>query len=92
MRTSCSKNDTKLKTLISEILKPLFDTGESVLIFTEYRATQEYLAEQIERFPDIGICSIINGSMSLEQKIDNITNFNEKFSRVMISTEGVVKD
>lgn len=25
--------------------------------------------------------------MSLEQKIDNITNFNEKFSRVMISTE-----
>ena len=82
------KNDTKLKTLISEILKPLFDTGESVLIFTEYRATQEYLAEQIERFfPNIGICSIINGSMSLEQKIDNITNFNEKFSRVMISTE-----
>ena len=82
------KNDTKLKTLISEILKPLFDTGESVLIFTEYRATQEYLAEQIERFfPEIGICSIINGSMSLEQKIDNITNFNEKFSRVMISTE-----
>jgi len=82
------KNDTKLITLISKILKPLFEKGESVLIFTEYRATQEYLAEQIEQFfPQLGKCSIINGSMTLEQKIDNIKKFNEQSSQVMISTE-----
>ena len=81
-------NDTKLNTLISEILGPLFEQGQSVLIFTEYRATQEYLAEQIGyHFPDLGACSYINGSMSLEQKIDSISMFNDGSAQVMISTE-----
>lgn len=81
-------NDTKLNTLISEILGPLFEQGQSVLIFTEYRATQEYLAEQIGyHFPDLGACSYINGSMNLEQKIDSINMFNDGSAQVMISTE-----
>ena len=81
-------NDTKLKTLLGEILTPLFEQNESVLIFTEYRATQEYLIQQIAlAFPDIGDCSQINGSMSLEQKIDNIGLFNAGERKVMVSTE-----
>lgn len=80
--------DTKIEKLLNEILEYIFKAGESILIFTEYRATQDYLSEQIERkFPKLGKCLQINGSMSFEHKMDNIHSFNEGTSKVLISTE-----
>ena len=81
-------HDTKIEKLLNEILEYVFDAGESILIFTEYRATQTYLSEQIERrFPELGKCLQINGSMRFEDKMESIYSFNEGTSKVLISTE-----
>ncbi len=78
--------DLKLNTFLSEIVYPVEKQGEKLLIFTEYRATQDYLIDTLKRlYPQHGI-SQINGSMSLDEKRDNIREFN-KDHRFMITTE-----
>lgn len=41
-------NDLKLKEFLSQIVSPLQRTRPKLLIFTEYRATQEYLAKALQ--------------------------------------------
>ncbi len=78
--------DLKLKEFLEHIVDPLRREGKRLLIFTEYRATQEYLAEALRiRYPKSGI-SQINGSMSLSVKRENIARFNDS-CQFMISTE-----
>lgn len=80
--------DAKLTTLLDEVLAPLLEAGENLLVFTEYRATQSYLAQAIKaRFPDVGQIASINGSMALDEKISNVDRFNNRHTRVLISTE-----
>ena len=56
------------------------------LIFTEYRATQEYLVNVLEKlYPSSGVARI-NGSMPLTEKSANITHFNTR-AMFMVSTE-----
>ena len=79
-------DDLKLKKFLSEIVDPIHSVGEQLLIFTEYRATQDYLVTALrERHPDAGVAQI-NGSMSLSEKRANIDTFNET-AQFMISTE-----
>ena len=79
-------NDRKLLQFLSEIVDPLYKKGERLLIFTEYRATQEYLVESLRRmYPNCGI-SQINGGMSLSEKRQNIDDFNGE-AKFMVSTE-----
>jgi superfamily II DNA or RNA helicase len=42
--------------------------GAKVLIFTEYRRTQEFLKEQLEKWYGAGTVTLINGDMELEGK------------------------
>ena len=80
------EDDRKLKQFLLEIIDPLHEVGQKVLIFTEYRATQEYVVEALARqYPSSGIAQI-NGSMSLNQKRDNIDSFNGH-AQFMVSTE-----
>ncbi len=80
------EDDRKLDKFLSEIVEPLHTEGEKLLIFTEYRATQEYLVETLKgRYPNSGVAQI-NGSMSLNEKRDNIDQFNGEAS-FMVSTE-----
>ena len=79
-------HDLKLERFLSEIVVPLDKEGQKLLIFTEYRATQEYLINALKRlYPDRGV-SLINGSMSLSEKRANIEHFNEQ-DQFMVSTE-----
>ena len=79
-------NDLKLKEFLSQIVLPLQKTRPRLLIFTEYRATQEYLAKALqERYPRAGVTQI-HGSMSLDEKRASIDRFNES-ARFMVSTE-----
>lgn len=81
------KEDVKLSTFLKTVLEPLLANGQSLLVFTEYRATQDYLAGAIRAvFTDIDVVTI-NGSMSLDQKTENVNKFNRRDARVMISTE-----
>lgn len=80
------KIDLKLEHFLAEIVDPLYAERRKLLIFTEYRATQEYVVDALEsRYPG-SIVSQINGSMSLNEKRENIQQFNER-GRFMVSTE-----
>ncbi len=78
--------DLKLQHFFDDIVDDLHERGRKLLIFTEYRATQEYIVDALEaRYPGSGV-SQINGSMSLNEKRENIAEFNGH-ARFMVSTE-----
>ena len=80
------RNDLKLKEFLAKIVSPLQRSRPKLLIFTEYRATQEYLVHALEqRYPRAGVVQI-HGSMSLDEKRAAIDTFNES-ARFMVSTE-----
>ena len=80
------EDDLKLKAFLSGIVDPLYKQGKKLVVFTEYRATQEYLVEALQdRYPGSGVAQI-NGGMSLGEKRTNIENFNER-AAFMVSTE-----
>ena len=79
-------NDRKLTQLLQDIVKPVHDQDDKLLIYTEYRATQEYLVDALQRaYPDAGVAQI-NGSMSLQEKRRNIERFNTD-AMFIVSTE-----
>ncbi|MDE2778436.1 MAG: DEAD/DEAH box helicase [Chloroflexota bacterium] len=79
-------DDRKLMQFLSEIVDPLQEVGEKVLIFTEYRATQDYLVHALqERYSGTSVAQI-NGGMSLNEKRNSINSFNEH-AQFLVSTE-----
>lgn len=82
------QNDNKLSTFLEEIVSPLLARGQKLLIFTEYRATQEYLKSRLQQeFPSLSGIEIINGSMRLDEKMESVYQLNDGDSQIMISTE-----
>jgi SNF2 family DNA or RNA helicase len=60
------KKVDRLKELLTDVDKK--NPGAKVLIFTEYRRTQEFLKEQLEEWYGAGSVVLINGDMKLEGK------------------------
>jgi len=61
---------------------------EKVLIFTEYRKTQDHLVEELENTFGKGSVVIINGDMKLDQRKASVQRFrNDSAIRFMVSTE-----
>ena len=80
------EDDRKLNQFLREIVAPLRRQRQRLLIFTEYRATQEYLVGALESlYPRSGVTQI-HGSMSLNEKRNNIARFNDR-AQFMVSTE-----
>ena len=80
------QDDRKLKSFLSEIVEPVRREGERLLIFSEYRGTQDYIVDALKtRYPKSAVARI-NGSMSLQEKRTNIDAFNET-AHFMVSTE-----
>ena len=80
-------DDEKLRIFLDDVVSPLVSEKKKLVIFTEYRATQTYLKEAVERrFQQVGTVELINGSMTLDEKLDAIDAFNES-SQFLISTE-----
>ncbi len=80
------EDDRKLNEFLNQIVEPLQKSDEKLLIFTEYRGTQEYLVKALQdRYPHCGVTQI-NGSMSIGQKLQSIDNFNSS-AQFMVSTE-----
>ena len=81
-------DDEKLQRFIQDIARPQLARGDRLLVFTQYRATQTYLAAAIAAaVPDIDEVAMINGSMSLDDKRRNVARFTDGDARVMVSTE-----
>ena len=79
-------DDWKLAEFLTSIVDPVHGNGLKLLVFSEYRATQDYLVEALEqRYPGSGVCAI-NGGMSLDKKRQQIDAFND-CAQFMVSTE-----
>ena len=82
------RGDEKLRIFLDGVAHILIEQGKKLLVFTEYRATQTYLKDALEgRFPDRGRVLLINGSMSLKEKLAEIQAFNGGMERFLVSTE-----
>ncbi len=80
--------DLKLSRFMENLVERILQSNprEKVLIFTEYRATQDYLAGALrKRFGD-GSVVLINGSMDFEERGASIADF-EDTAQFLISTE-----
>ena len=86
--TQLKANDKKmqcfLEGLVADILKN--NPNEKILIFTEYRQTQNYLKQELERKFGEKTVEMINGSMPHPEREKAIKNFEEQ-SQFLISTE-----
>ncbi len=81
------QTDEKGKLFLEQILHPLAEEGQSLLVFTEYRATQQWLAELIATHqPEVPVAQI-NGSMKIDDRTSEVERFNDGTAKVMISTE-----
>ena len=79
-------DDHKLERFLTEIVTPLQGQDLKLLVFTEYRATQDYLVKELtKRYPNSGVAQI-NGGMDLLAKRQNIDLFNDS-AQFMVSTE-----
>lgn len=83
---SVRSDDRKMTAFLNLIASPVMEHDKKILIFTEYRATQVYLQDELlQRFTDDEVV-LINGSMSLDEKLANIQAFNSNV-RFLVSTE-----
>ena len=80
------ESDHKLERFLSGIVDPMNLAGRKLLVFTEYRATQDYLVETLHRLYPHDEVARINGGMSLSEKRSNIGRFNHG-ARFLVSTE-----
>ncbi|WP_429544259.1 DEAD/DEAH box helicase [Pseudomonas frederiksbergensis] len=81
-------NDLKLRVFIDEIIGKIHaaNPDEKVLIFTEYRTTQDYLREALAAQHGDEMVELINGSMQHAERREAIRCFEEQ-GRFLISTE-----
>ena len=79
-------DDRKLEEFLTSIVDPVHRSGRKLLVFTEYRATQDYLVDALQqRYVNSAVCQI-NGGMDLAEKRRNIDRFNDS-APFMVSTE-----
>lgn len=86
------KQDRKLVEL-KQLVKQVFRESENgekenILIFTEYRKTQDHLVEELEKAFGKGSVVVINGDMKLDQRKTSVQRFRvDDTVRFMVSTE-----
>lgn len=81
-------NDQKIRLFLDEVIEKILgaNTQEKVLIFTEYRTTQRFIQEKLAaRYGDHKV-SLINGSMSHNERSEAIAQFEDE-GQFLISTE-----
>ena len=85
---SLKDDDRKLGLFLDELVNSILvnNKNEKVLIFTEYRTTQNYLKDAIEQRFGEGSVELINGSMPHPQRREAIARF-EGDAQFLISTE-----
>lgn len=82
------QNDRKIQLFIDEVIRKIIavNPAEKVLIFTEYRTTQNYLSETLQCYFGTDKVELINGSMGHAERRSAIARFEEQ-GQYLISTE-----
>ncbi len=84
------KDDIKIRVLVEDIIQKIIrkNNKEKVLIFSEYRATQNWVEKHLKLAFGSHSTVMINGSMSLEDRRKSIDSFrNSEGAQFLISTE-----
>ena len=86
-RVAC-EDDDKMNAFLDRVIAPITrdSSGERVLIFTEYRGTQDYIVEQLAARYGTDKVDVINGSMDVEERRASIARF-EGAGQFLVSTE-----
>lgn len=81
-------HDAKLQAFLQKVIEPISKANpdERVLIFTEYRGTQDYLEEALVARYGLDKVHLINGSLDLTDRMMAIAHF-KQHGRFLISTE-----
>ncbi len=83
--------DSKLRFVLHNELPELLKQQPRVIIFTLYRDTMEYVADQIERsgrFPGAKVVRI-EGSLSEQQRREKFTEFERAKQAVLVATDAI---
>ncbi|ACA87232.1 DEAD/DEAH box helicase [Shewanella woodyi] len=86
--TNLLEHDNKSKQFIDTIITKILKNNpkEKVLIFTEYRSTQQYLAKTLQQKIGADSVNLIYGGMKLDERKQQIYDF-ENTGQFLISTE-----
>ena len=81
-------NDRKLAAFLDNLIATVLRTNpdEKLVIFTEYRATQDYLASALREHHGAASVEVIHGSLDVDQRREAIARF-EDAARFLVSTE-----
>jgi len=85
---SLMNQDEKLSLFLEQLIPTVLESNpeEKILIFTEYRSTQEYLSQSLKRIYGDDSVDLIHGSMKHIERRAAIARF-EDAGRFLISTE-----
>lgn len=80
--------DTKRTAFIEQIIAPVCSKADDqkVLVFSEYRTTQEWIAEALRARYGANSVVLLHGGMSLDERREAIASFEED-ARFLVSTE-----
>ena len=80
--------DSKLVFFLEELLAPMLaeEPARKLLVFTEFRATQDLLAQALVARHGAGCVGLIHGGMSLDEKRATVEGFRDELQFV-VSTE-----
>ena len=86
-RVACEE-DEKMDAFLDRVIEPITrdNNDERVLVFTEYRGTQDYIVEQLSARYGADKVDVINGSMDVDERRAAIARF-EETGQFLISTE-----
>ncbi len=85
---TAGEDDQKMLAFLERVIAPITreNADERVLIFTEYRGTQDYIVDQLrQRYGDSKV-DVINGGMNVDERRAAIAHF-EGEGQFLVSTE-----
>lgn len=83
-----AEDDQKMVAFLEKVVAPVVqrNANERLLIFTEYRGTQDYIARELAAAYGQGCVHLLHGSMDVQERREAIARF-ENEGQFLVSTE-----
>lgn len=83
-----AEDDDKMEAFLDSIIVPILakSPDERILIFTEYRGTQDYIVNRLGTLYGTDKVHVVNGSMDVDERRQSIARF-EHEGQFLVSTE-----
>lgn len=83
--------DSKLQTLIKNVLREMLRIKDKVIIFTKYRDTMNYVAKQLgssDRYSNVDVYTM-DGSLKETQRYERFAEFANSKKAVLVATDAI---